>query len=63
MGREIRKLARQEKASIVPIGHGGWEELKASRIDVVVDFSSPAGLAAALKWCLQNGWLLVTKLN
>ncbi|HVB19069.1 MAG TPA: 4-hydroxy-tetrahydrodipicolinate reductase [Acidimicrobiales bacterium] len=35
------------------------DDLDASRIDVVIDFSSPEGVASSAKWCAANGVALV----
>lgn len=36
-----------------------WESVDASRVDVVVDFSSPEGVVSAAQWCATNGVALV----
>jgi 4-hydroxy-tetrahydrodipicolinate reductase len=36
-----------------------WDEVDASKIDVVVDFSSPEGVVASATWCGANGVGLV----
>ena len=39
--------------------HSTLDEVTASDVDVVVDFSSPDGVAASTNWCVANGVALV----
>jgi 4-hydroxy-tetrahydrodipicolinate reductase len=36
-----------------------WDTVDASKVDVVVDFSSPDGVVSAAQWCSTNGVALV----
>jgi 4-hydroxy-tetrahydrodipicolinate reductase len=36
-----------------------WVDVEPSKVDVVVDFSSPEGVVSAAKWCSTNGVALV----
>jgi 4-hydroxy-tetrahydrodipicolinate reductase len=36
-----------------------WDDVDASRVDVVIDFSSPEGVVASAQWCAANGKGLV----
>ena len=46
--------------SVVAIARNGWDEAIAKDIDVIIDFSSPAGLMDALDWCVSNKTALVS---
>src|SRR3954464_9336586 len=62
MGLEIFKIAEHEKGwgAPVAVARNGWEDLSANDIDVVIDFSSPAGFMDAIKWCVDNQTPLVS---
>ncbi len=62
MGQEILLLAQKDGAweRITTVARGGWGDVAAASVDVVIDFSSPAGLAGAFEWCLKNGKALVS---
>jgi 4-hydroxy-tetrahydrodipicolinate reductase len=52
MGREIQALA---PAAASVESDGDWKKLNAADFDLVIDFSTPDGLSAALEWCAKNG--------
>lgn len=62
MGQEILKIAEHEKGWGAPIAvtRNGWEDLASQNVDVVIDFSSPAGFIDALEWCEKNKIALVS---
>jgi 4-hydroxy-tetrahydrodipicolinate reductase len=62
MGRAIKTLSRKNGVTIVASlnSSADWENLKASDVDLVVDFSTPQGLVEASKWCLKNKKRLVS---
>jgi 4-hydroxy-tetrahydrodipicolinate reductase len=64
MGQEILALSRTAGSGfqvVAEVEDGtAWSKLKAVQIDVVVDFSSPQGLSAALDWCTSQGKPLVS---
>jgi 4-hydroxy-tetrahydrodipicolinate reductase len=57
MGQEISALA--DIAAKVD-GANGWAKANPQHVDVVIDFSTPAGLAGALEWSLKNKKPLVS---
>jgi 4-hydroxy-tetrahydrodipicolinate reductase len=57
MGRELSALA--EIAAKID-GADGWGKVKPAGIDVVIDFSTPAGLSDALAWAVENHKPLVS---
>lgn len=62
MGQEIQLLAPESRIQIVHAieGNKDWTKVSERAVDVVVDFSSPAGLTQALKWCVENRKPLLT---
>jgi 4-hydroxy-tetrahydrodipicolinate reductase len=65
MGQEISRLlrghARAELShSVTARGASAWANVRASAGSVVIDFSSPAGMLAAAKWCAKNRVPLVS---
>lgn len=53
MGQEILSLAQDSDCSVsYELGRSAdWSKVDAARVHVVIDFSSPAGLARAITWC------------
>lgn len=62
MGQEIQRLAQQERCKIVAAVETkkDWANVKEAKPDVVVDFSTPAGLLEAIAWCSRNRIPLVS---
>lgn len=62
MGFAIQQLSRDAGAEVVAEIEDikDWKKAKAAEIDVVVDFSSTEGLAAAVEWCVANKKPLVS---
>lgn len=62
MGLEIQKLAETQGAFVAATidSDKDWKGVDAKSVDVVVDFSSPAGMRHALKWCVANKRPLVS---
>jgi 4-hydroxy-tetrahydrodipicolinate reductase len=63
MGHELLALIGQDPSLAVAgeIGaQGDWKKLKAAAVDIVVDFSTPEGLAAAAAWAVENRKPLVS---
>lgn len=60
MGQEILSLARDDKSFsvVAEVSDKGWKVK--SPVDVVIDFSTPKGLRAAIDWCLENKTSLVS---
>lgn len=56
MGLEIEKLSRLYDCEIAAHVNSGkeWKTIRSQDIDVIVDFSSPAGMAEALTWACTN---------
>ncbi|MEO6969182.1 MAG: 4-hydroxy-tetrahydrodipicolinate reductase [Rhodanobacteraceae bacterium] len=60
MGRALRELLRDDARFALAAqvnASNDWKE--ASALDVVIDFSTPAGLSAALEYCESHGIALV----
>lgn len=54
MGGEITRLIDAEKGLsqiTATVGRADWNSLNPATIDVVIDFTLPDGLRAAVKWC------------
>lgn len=62
MGQEILKIAEHEKGwdTVVAIARNGFSEVIPEDVDVIVDFSSPAGLMDAIDWCVKAKTPLVS---
>jgi 4-hydroxy-tetrahydrodipicolinate reductase len=62
MGQEIQGLAPGVQGVVVAQidQTKDWDTCRAEEIDLVLDFSSPAGLAEALKWCVAQRKALVS---
>ena len=62
MGQEILNIAEHEKGwdGVVAIARNGFDEVIPKDVDVIVDFSSPAGLMDAIDWCVKNKTPLVS---
>jgi 4-hydroxy-tetrahydrodipicolinate reductase len=59
MGGEIAALAGQSITAKIDDAKA-WAKVKPADVDVVIDFSTPAGLSAALAWSLENKKPLVS---
>jgi 4-hydroxy-tetrahydrodipicolinate reductase len=57
MGQEVQALAKV--AARIEVS-ADWKTVKPAAIEIVIDFSSPAGLEAALEWCVKNQKPLVS---
>jgi len=56
MGREIQALAAEcteFKTTVAIDRKEEWTKIQAKEVDVVLDFSSPAGFCQALEWCVK----------
>jgi len=62
MGRHITELLHEAPRFTVVREVNGADEWTSvpTDVDVVIDFSRPPGLAAALTWCLEHGVALVS---
>lgn len=62
MGEQISAIASECSCDIVAKVSDAkdWSKLKASNVDVIVDFSSPEGLQQALAWGVKNDVAVVS---
>lgn len=55
MGREIQSLADKNNVITFAVENSKqWSKVKASEVDVVIDFSSPDGMRKALEWAVAE---------
>lgn len=60
MGREICTLAQENKKFDLAAEVSGSSWKIKNKIDVAIEFSSPAGLLQSIEWCVQNKVPLVS---
>jgi 4-hydroxy-tetrahydrodipicolinate reductase len=63
MGTAIQELASKERGLKITARvneAGDWKSVDPKEVDLVIEFSSPAGLAKALAWCVKNKKPLVS---